>query len=108
MNTDATSAATDLPVYGEESDTYYTLEVFAELAGVDAGTVLHYQEQGFLHPASHVAAEAAAFDAECLRQLRRIEHLRATCGMNEAGLKLMLNLLEEVERLREERRQLLR
>jgi DNA-binding transcriptional MerR regulator len=108
MNTDAISDATDLPVYGEEPDVFYSLEVVAELAGVDTTTVLHYQEQGLLRPVSREASTAAAFDAETLRQLRRIEHLRATCEMNEAGLKLMLSLLEEVEQLREERRQLLR
>lgn len=108
MNTNPISDAPDLPVYGEEPDTYYSLEVFAELAGVDAGTVLHYQERGLLRSVSREASAAAAFDAEALRQLRRIEHLRATCEMNEAGLKLILSLLEEVERLREERRQLLR
>lgn len=108
MNTNPISDATDLPVYGEEPDTFYTLEVFAELAGVDTGTVLHYQEQGLLRPVSREANTAAAFDAEALRQLRRIEHLRATCEMNEAGLKLLLSLLEEVERLRQERRELLR
>lgn len=108
MNTNPISNATDLPVYGEESDTYYSLEVVAELAGVDTTTVLRYQEQGFIRPISREASEAAAFDAECLRQLRRIEHLRATCEMNEAGLKLILNLLEEVEQLREERRQMVR
>jgi MerR family transcriptional regulator/heat shock protein HspR len=108
MNTNPSSNATDLPVYGEDPGTYYSLEVVAELAGVDAGMVLHYQEQGFLRPVPRQDSEATAFDADSLRQLRRIEHLRATCEMNEAGLKLILSLLEEVEQLREERRQLLR
>jgi hypothetical protein len=44
------------------------------------------------------------FDDESLRSLRRIEHLRATCAVNDAGLKLILDLLREVERLRRERR----
>ncbi|CAN5750678.1 hypothetical protein BH11VER1_BH11VER1_29280 [soil metagenome] len=108
MNTKLPSNATDLPVYGEEPDTYYSLEVFAELAGVDTTTILHYQEQGIIRPVLEATGDDAAFDAESLRQLRRIEHLRATCEMNEAGLKLLLSLLEEVEQLRQERRQLLR
>lgn len=45
------------------------------------------------------------FDTECLRQLRRIEHLRETCGVNDTGLRLILNLLQEVEQLRQLRRQ---
>lgn len=108
MNSDPSSHDAALPIYGEEPDVYYSVEVIAELAGVQPQTVLHYQERGFIRPVSRDAADAALFDAECLRQLRRIEHLRATCEMNDAGLKLILNLLHEVEGLREERRQLLR
>ena len=99
MSTDPTLRAADSPVIDDETDAVYSIEVVAELAGVDAGTVLRYQEQGFLRPAG-----AAAFDAGSLRQLRRIEHLRATCGVNDAGLKLILSLLEEVESLREAQR----
>lgn len=108
MNTNIPSDSSDLPVYGEEPDTYYTLEVFAKLSGVDTTTILHYQEQGFIRPVSRKVSTDASFDAECLRQIRRIEHLRATCEMNEAGLKLILSLLDEVEQLRQERRQMLR
>jgi len=108
MNSDPSSPSRDLPVYGEETDAGYSIEVIAELAGVNPQTVLHYQAQGFIRPAARAAGDAALFDAECLRQLRRIEHLRATCGMNDTGLKLFLDLLHEVECLREERRQSLR
>ena len=90
---------------------YFSLEVFAELAGVNTRTVLHYQEQGFIRPVAgteETAEKKAKFDADSLRQLRRIEHLRETCGMNENGLRLILSLLQEVEQLRRERRQALR
>jgi MerR family transcriptional regulator/heat shock protein HspR len=108
MNSDPSPDPRDLPVYGEQTDAFYSIEVIAELAGVDPQVVLHYEEQGFIRPAARDPENAALFDAECLRQLRRIEHLRATCEMNDAGLKLVLDLLHEVERLREERRRMLR
>ena len=97
-----------LPVCGEDNEVRYTLDVFAELAGVNPRRVLHYQEKGFIRPVSRDPDTPAAFDAECLRQLRRIEHLRSTYRVNEAGLKLILDLLRENERLRQERRQTLR
>jgi DNA-binding transcriptional MerR regulator len=84
----------------QSSDTVYSLDVIAELAGTDPQTVLHYQEIGLLFPTS----DPAEFDDEGLRRLRRIEHLRATCEVNSAGLKLILSLLDEVERLQQERR----
>ena len=69
----------DPPVFEDEADLTYTIDVIAGLAGVDPPTVLHYQEQGWLRPA-RVPLEGdapAGFDAESLRQLRRIEYLRA-------------------------------
>lgn len=116
MTSDASSASGNASpsadaAHGEGE--YFSLEVFASLAGVSTRTVLHYQEQGFIRPASPPAPAAAApekqrFDTESLRQLRRIEHLRETCGMNDSGLRLILSLLHEVEQLRQERRQIRR
>ncbi len=106
MTSDPSPPAGDSPVYHVETDTRYSIEVIAELAGVHPKTVLHYQEQGFIRPTTtDTPGETALFDIECLRQLRRIEHLRATCQVNDTGLKLILDLLHEIECLREERRQ---
>jgi MerR family transcriptional regulator/heat shock protein HspR len=80
-----------------DDETVYTLEVFARISGVDAQTILHYQQQGFLRP---LPDSGNHFDDEALRTLRRIEHLRETCGVNEAGLRLILDLLDELDRLR--------
>lgn len=105
MNDKSDFKPPELPVYGEESDVTYSIEMIAELAGVDSRTVLHYQESGFIRPVTTPDEEQAPlFDDECLRELRRIEHLRSTCAVNDAGLKLILDLLHEVEILRQDRR----
>lgn len=80
-----------------ENETVYTLDVFARISGVDRKTIIHYQQQGFIHPLPDCDDR---FDDEALRTLRRIVHLRNTCGVNETGLRLILELLDEVERLR--------
>jgi len=80
-----------------DDETVYTLEVIASISGVDQETILHYQQQGLIRP---LPESGNRFDDEALRTLRRIEHLRETCGVNETGLRLMLDLLDEVERLR--------
>jgi MerR family transcriptional regulator/heat shock protein HspR len=108
MNSDPSHHAEDFPDSDGEAGACYSLEVIAELAGVNTQTVIQYQERGFLRPRSRDDGDLAVFDVECLRQLRRIEHLRATCGVNDAGLALVLNLLHEVECLRQEQRQRLR
>lgn len=108
MSADPNSRREDLPLYEAETDVQYTLDVIAELTGLDGQTIIRYQEQGFLRPVPAQPTEAPLFDEESLRQLRRIEHLRATCAVNDTGLKLILDLLHEVECLRQERLQNLR
>jgi DNA-binding transcriptional MerR regulator len=75
----------------------YTLDILAEISGVSTQTIVEYQEHGLIHP---------ELDDESLRALRRIEHLRESCQVNLAGLKMLTSLLEEVEQLREELRML--
>lgn len=80
---------------GNNESPAYTLEIVAEITGVESRTILLYQEQGLISP-----PDDGDFDDETVRTLRRIEHLRRTCEANLAGLKLILALTDEVERLR--------
>jgi MerR family transcriptional regulator/heat shock protein HspR len=80
-----------------DDDAAYSLEVFARISGVETETILHYQELGLLRP---LPDSGDHFDDEALRTLRRIEHLRDTCGVNETGIRLILDLLDELDRLR--------
>jgi hypothetical protein len=41
-----------------------------------------------------------SWDDVSLLTLRRIQHLRVTCGASEAGLRLFLGLGTDLERLR--------
>lgn len=91
--------STSLPHDSADTEAHYSLEVFAELSGIDTATILHYREAGFIQS---VPDQDDIFDQEDLRQLRRIEHLRATCAVNDQGLRLILNLLAEIERLKQE------
>lgn len=108
MSSDPTLPSAGPPDSNQETDLAYTLDVIAALAGVEATTVVRYHEQGFLRPVPPGGGGDLRFDVEGLRRLRRMEHLRATCGVNEAGLRLILGLLEEVEQLRGECRRLTR
>lgn len=78
----------------------YSLERVSELTGMPRQTILEYREQGLIAAALDPAG-ASPFNDETIRALHRIEHLRAACEMNLAGLKLMLGLMDEVDRLRE-------
>ena len=88
-------------VYDPEGETAYSLDVVAELVGVSIQAVLHYHEIGVIAPAT----EALEFDTECLRHLRRIEHLRRAHELSDSGLSFVSNLLHEIDQLRHELRQ---
>lgn len=78
--------------YEPDDQAYYSLEVVARITGIASQTIIHYQEVGLI--------AADPYDDETVRTLRRIEHLQSTCGVNENGLRLILLLTEEIERLR--------
>jgi DNA-binding transcriptional MerR regulator len=73
----------------------YSLQVTARMTGLNEDTILFYQEQGFVR-----CAVTGDFDDEALRTLRRIEHLREACGVNDEGVKLILRLMDELERVK--------
>lgn len=86
------SSDKDLPLYDAGEQTTYSIDIVAELTGISSQTIVRYQEQGFIH--------AKDLDDEAVHTLRRIEHLRSTCETNDSGLKLILGLMDEVDRLR--------
>lgn len=100
MKPELSNQADGLTVYEPECEAVYSLEVIAELAGVSTQTVLHYHAMGVISPAT----QALEFDTECLRHLRRIEHLRHAYELNDESLLFISNLLQEVEHLRQELR----
>jgi len=73
----------------------YSLVILAEESGTSTQVIVQFQEHGILRP---------QYDEDTVRDLRRIEHLRETYELNLSGLKLLMQLLDEVEQLRQELR----
>jgi DNA-binding transcriptional MerR regulator len=61
-----------------------------------------YYKYGLLSPAMDPDTGGWFFNDEAIHALRRIESLRAACDLNLAGIKLVLELMREVEILNEE------
>lgn len=101
------SAATEAPSAVMEINATYTVSVVAELSGVATEQIHYFQEIGLVSPVAGTP-ENPAYDDESVRLLRRLEHLRSHYGIRDAGLRLFLNLLNEVEELRRELRQMQR
>ncbi|MBV8141391.1 MAG: MerR family transcriptional regulator [Verrucomicrobia bacterium] len=93
-----------LQVFEPGVQTVYTIEVAAQLAQVPRRLIVLYYKHGLLSPVTDPAGSGWYFDDEAIRTVRRIEYLRAKCGLNLAGVKLVIGLMDEVERLRAELR----
>jgi len=104
MNPEQSKESEQWPVFECETDTSYTIETVAELAGVSVKTVLHYQELGVISTSS----QPPEFTTETLRQLRQIERLRSAHELGDSGVKLIAGLLGEIEGLRHRLRQMTR
>ncbi len=75
----------------------------ASIAGVSRAVLVAYCESGVL-PVSPAKLDACAGDDEMIRTIRRLEFLREHHGINLAGIRIIAELMREVERLREELR----
>ena len=93
-----------LQVFEPEAHTVYTIELAAQLAQVPRRLIVLYYKHGLVSPVRDPAGCGWYFDDEAIRVVRRIEYLRSVCGLNLAGIKLVMTLMDEVERLRSELR----
>jgi MerR family transcriptional regulator/heat shock protein HspR len=85
---------------GDEHRPVYVISVAAELAGVHPQTLRIYERRGLLDPA-RTGSGNRRYSEEDISLLRRIQDL-TNAGVNLEGVRRILALLEENERLRAE------
>jgi MerR family transcriptional regulator/heat shock protein HspR len=78
----------------------YVISVAAELTGVHPQTLRIYERKGLLDP-SRTSGGSRRFSDADLSRLRHIQQLTAT-GLNLEGVRRVLELENELERLRTE------
>jgi len=93
---------TTLQLFEPDARAVYTLEAAARLTQLPRRLIAVYFRHGLVSPVMDPACSGWYFNDEAIRILRRIEYLRTTCGLNIAGIKLIMDLASEVEQLREE------
>ncbi len=84
----------------------YVISVAAELAGVHPQTLRIYERRGLLDPA-RTGGGSRRYSQRDIDRLRRIQELTES-GLNLAGVKRVMELEEEVARLRAQMNQLAR
>src|SRR5919199_6415587 len=76
----------------------YVISVAAELAGVHPQTLRIYERRGLLDPA-RTGGGSRRYSPRDIERLRRIHQL-TSAGLNLAGVKAVMELEDEVARLR--------
>ena len=88
-----------LQLFDPPADTVYTIEAAAQITGLPRRAILVYCKHRLLSPLFDTRAEGYSFDGDGIRSLRRIEALRTVCGDDFAGIRIILDLTKELERL---------
>ncbi len=81
-----------------EERAVYTISVAAELAGVHPQTLRIYERKGLLRPA-RTSGNTRRYSERDIERLRLIQEL-TQAGVNLAGVKMIMGLQAEVDRMR--------
>ncbi len=78
----------------------YVISVAAELAGVHPQTLRIYERKGLVQPTRTPGQHAGAIRTRDIARLRMIQRLTQEEGMNLAGVRMMLEMETELDRMR--------
>lgn len=79
-----------------EGAAVYVISVAAELAGMHPQTLRMYERKGLLRP-QRTAGNTRRYSRRDITRLQRIQHLTQVEGMNLAGVRVVMDLLEQLE-----------
>ncbi|MEO8291688.1 MAG: helix-turn-helix transcriptional regulator [Actinomycetota bacterium] len=83
-----------------EERAVYVISVAAELAGVHPQTLRIYERKGLLQP-KRTSGNTRRYSQRDIEQLLRIHDLTQVAGINLAGVKMIIEMQTEIDRLRE-------
>jgi len=87
-------------VFTPAPDALFPIDVAAHLAQVSRHRVLVYCRRGLVAVHHDPVHGGFYFDQDAVRTLQRIEYLHIVCGVNLAGIELILKLMADVAELR--------
>jgi DNA-binding transcriptional MerR regulator len=96
------SAASAVAIFEPASDTLYPLDTVARMLDVPRRWIAHSARHGLIHPVVDSATDGWSFDAKAIQTLRRIQSLQTLHHLDLDTIKLVLDLVREVESLRAE------
>ena len=88
--------------FAPDPEAAYPIDTIAHLADVPRHTVLLCCRHRLISPRVDPIYGAFLFEPGIIQTLKRVDYLYRGCGINFAGIRIILGLMDEVERLREE------
>ena len=89
-------------IYSPPREALYDLDTLSRSAGVHPDLIADYVDLGLIEPVDERGEHEWLFDDDALFVLRRIERLRRDLGINLEGVGVILELLHQIEDLRQE------
>lgn len=89
-----------LQIFSPGSDALFPIDVAARLARMPRHRVLVCCRRGLVSPSRDPVDSGFHFDRDAIRTLQRIEYLHTACGVNFAGIEIILKLMADVHELR--------
>ena len=89
-------------LFEPEPDAVFDIDAAGHLAHTSRRAILFYCKNGLVSTVSDPIRDGYYFDAEAIRTLRLIEFLRDDCGVNLPGVKMILQLINELGHVRDE------
>ena len=89
----------DRAARGTEERAVYVISVAAELAGVHPQTLRIYERKGLVHP-RRTAGNTRRYSDRDIEMLQQIQDLTQVQGINLAGVKMIIELQQEMAALR--------
>src|SRR5207249_11845849 len=88
------------PMERDDDRAVYIISVAAALAGVHPQTLRIYERKGLLRPA-RTAGNSRRYSDRDIQRLRTIQRLTQGEGLNLAGVKMIVEMEDEIERMRQ-------
>jgi DNA-binding transcriptional MerR regulator len=85
-----------LRIFEPDPDAVYSIEITERLTQIPRRTIAVYVKHRLVSPMVEQGG-GMFFDEEAIRLLRRIDQLRTSYGVNLPGIKMIMQLLEELE-----------
>ena len=102
MNNIHQGAASTLQRFEPAPQDVYSIEAVVHITQTPRHLIAVYCRHGLIAPIAPPEREGWQFDDEAIRELRRIESLRAEFSLELPALRMVVELRREIERLREE------